>query len=341
MPLLLLNEDELRQTLNLSEAVSVIETAFVASGQGLIIIPGSFTLLLPKSQGQVTVKSTILQESPYYVIKIDNYFKNNAEKSLPAASELTTVFDAVTGFPAAILLDNGYLTKVRSAVVGALATEYLANKQSKVVAVLGAGAQAYVQLKALLAIKPVEQLIVWGASPHNVDSYARRLVEDHDVNITIAASVEAAVSQADIIITTSGSQQPAVRAEWLKPGTHITAVGCSNTEKSDLHTDVLQKADVIVVDSLEYCTSIGEVSHAIASGAITTADVQGDLSSLIQGNISGRTRPDQITLADLTGLDWQDAVIATLAMDKAQFLGLGQQLDPGLEQTQLGQRLNS
>jgi len=339
MSFLLLNEDELRQTINISEAIAVVEAALVASAQGRINIPGSFSLPIPAVDGNVTVKGTYLHNTPYYVIKIGNHFSHNRAKNLPSTSGLITVFDAVTGFPAAILLDNGYLANVRAGVMGALATEYLANKDASKVAVIGASQQAFMQLKALLAVRSIGHVSVWGQIPHETDTYARRVVDDYDVNIEIAPSVEAAVVNADIIIATCAGTgpQPLVQADWLKPGAHLTAIsGSGNTPK--LHPDALQKADIIVVDSLEQSATRGEVSHGLANGTITSGHIHSELSSLVLGNIPGRTRPDQITLADLTGLDWQDAIIATLALDKALFLGLGQRMEPGLEQTKFGQR---
>lgn len=341
MSLLLLNEDELRQLINLPEAVVAIEAAFVAAGEGRITIPGNFTLTLPDVRGTVDVKGTYLQEAPYCVIKIGNKFLDNPSINLPAHSGLITVFDAATGFPVAVLLDNGYLANVRCGIVGALGTQRLANRPFTKVAVIGVGRQAFSQIKALLTIEPVDQVTVWGQTPIEVDAFARRVVEDHNVNITVAASIEAAVTHADVIITATNSQQPIIYAEWLKPGAHITATGSNSPHRQELHPDVLQRAATIIVDNYAQCTRIGEIRHGLASGAITAADIRGELSSLIAGKIPGRQNPEEITLMDLTGLDWQDATVATLAMEKALFLGLGQRLEPGLEQTQVGQRVDN
>jgi ornithine cyclodeaminase len=158
------------------------------------------------------------------------------------------------------------------------------------------------------------------------------MVEDHDLDIQIAASTKEAVQHADLIITTTDSDRPFVKAEWLKPGTHITAVGSNNPSQQQLELDVLQRADVIVVDNFEQCAVGGEIHHGLQVGLITKANVQGELGSLIVGKIPGRTDPRQITLADLTGLDSQDAVVATLAMEKAIFYGLGQRIEVGLGQ---------
>lgn len=332
MPLLLLNEDELRQTLTISQVIEAVEDAFAASAESRMNVPGNFTLTLPEVQGEVDVKGAHLQETPYYVVKVASIFKNNPAVNLPPKSGLLAVFDAATGFPAAIMVDNGYLSNIRASAAGALAAKYLANENINHVAVLGTGSQAYMQLKSLMAVRQFSEVWVWDRSPLNADNYARRLVEDHDLNIQIASSVEEAVQQADIIITATASEQPLLRAKWLKSGAHITAVGSNTPTKQELHLDVLTRADVIIVDNFERCAISGEIHHGLESGTLSRQDIQGELSHLIVNKISGRTHPDQITLADLTGLDSQDAMVATLALEKALFYGLGQRIEVGLGQ---------
>ncbi len=339
MPLLLLNEDELRQTITIPEAIDAVEAAFAASAEGRMNIPGNFTLNLPDVNGDVDVKGTYLREAPYYVIRVGSNFHDNPTINLPAKSGLITVFDAATGFPAAIMIDNGYLTDIRAGAAGALAAEYLANKEIEHVTVIGSGSQAYVQLKSLMSIRNVASASVWAHSPLDADNYARRLVEDHDINIQIASSIESAVRKADIIITATSGEHPLIEAEWLKPGVHINAVGNNNPTKQELHTNILERIDVIIVDSLEQCVTSGEVHHGLKSEAIHRDDIQGELGSLISGKITGRTDVNQVTLADLTGLDSQDAVVATLAMEKALFLGLGQRVEVGILQQGIDSRV--
>lgn len=327
MSLLILNEDELRQIVTIADAIKSVEAAFIASVEGRIQVPGDFTLNLPEVKGEVQVKGAYLTEAPYYVIKINNNFQENPGINLPVRSGVTAVFDAATGFPAAILMDNGYLSSIRAAAAGALAAEYLANRHLQHVAVIGAGDQAYMQLKSLMQVRQIGPISVWAASPMQADTYARKMVEDHDLDITIAPSIEQAVQSADLIISATNSQHPLIRSAWLKPGVHLTAVGNRNRPKHELYLDVLQRADVIITDSQEATT--GEIHYALKVGAITRDHVQGTLGQLIAGQISGRTGPTQITLADLTGLDTQDTVVATLALDKALFLDLGQRVADG------------
>ncbi len=330
MPLLLLNEDELRQTITISEAIDVVEAAFAAAAEGRMNIPGTFNLKLPEVNGEVRVKGAYLQETPYFVIRVGSTFKDNPTINLPSKSGSIAIFDAATGFPAAMMIDNGYITNIRSGAAGALAAEYLANKEIDRIAIIGSGSQAYIQLKSLMRVRTFSTVSVWARSPLDADNYARRMVEDHDVYIEIAQSVEQAVNNADIVITATASEHPLIEADWLKPGAHITAVGSNTSTKQELHTDVLTKADVIVVDNFEQCATMGEIHHGLFQGVLHKKNIQGELGMLIANKIPGRTQLNQITVADLTGVDTQDAVVATLAMEKALFMDLGQRVEIGI-----------
>ena len=151
MSLLLLNEDELRQIVTIAEAIAGVKTAFIASAEGRMHVPGAFTLKLPEVKGEVQVKGTYLNEAPYYVVKVNSEFQDNPSINLPVGSGFTAVFDAATGIAAAIMIDNGYISTIRSGAAGALAAQYLANPHLQNVAVLGSGDQAYMHLKAQTA----------------------------------------------------------------------------------------------------------------------------------------------------------------------------------------------
>lgn len=330
MSLLILNEDELRQTVTLPEAIAAVEAAFVALAENRMHKPGQFTLDMPEVKSKVEVEGSYLSQTPYYVIRVNSRFHQDHQLALSAHNGLTLVFDANTGQPIALMIDNGYISQLRAGAAGALAARYLANPTLNRVAVIGSGRQAYIQLKALMTDRPIGLVSVWGRSPLHVDSYARRMVEDHDLNIEISPSAEAAVRSADLIITATSSRQPLLKAGWLKPGVHINAVGSNHPHKQELAVDVLQQAQVIIADKLDQCMAAGEIHHALTAGVIAPQQVQGELGALIRGKIPGRTHPDQITVADLTGVEIQDTVIATLAMEKALFLGLGQRVESPL-----------
>lgn len=326
MPLLLFDEDELRQAINIKDAINAVRQAFSDLAQGKVNNPAAFYLGLPAMRGSSHVKASYLEDAPYYVVKIANTFLDNPNINLSSRNEVTTLFDAATGFPAAIMVDQGYLTQMRSGATGALAAQYLARETIEKVAIIGTGAQAYIHLKMLASVRRIPRVSVWGPTMINADTYARRLVEEHDLYIEIAASAEEAIREADLIITATPTQTPLIQAEWLKAGVHITAVGSNEPTKQELAIDVLKRADVIIADNLHRCATVGEIHHGLAAGVLSLADIQGELGDLVVGKIKGRTSPDQITVVDLTGRSVQDAAIATLALEKAIFLGLGHRL---------------
>lgn len=337
MPLLLLNEDELRQTITISEGVEAIKQALTASAEGHMNMPGNFSLHLPKVAGQVNIEGTYFSKSPYYVIKVDSHFKENPKISLPTENGVLLVFDATTGLPAAIMIDNGYLTNLKIGAAGALAASCLANRSIGKVAVIGASKQAFIQLKSLTVVRAMEEVWVWDASPLQADNYVRHMVEDHDLNIRLASTPQDAVEQADIVIAAAEGNQQLIKADWLKPGVHITSSALDHYRtKQNLELGVWQSADIIIVDDLEQCIQYGEFYHAQRAGVIHHTEISGELNSLIGGQIPGRSRPDQITIADITGIGSYDTALATLALEKALFLGLGQRLEVGLQPTGLG-----
>ncbi len=144
-----------------------------------------------------------------------------------------------------------------------------------------------------------------------------------------ASTVEAAVREADVVITVTPSREPLVRADWLAEGTHITAVGSDGPDKQELHVEVLARADRVVADRLSQCLRLGEIHHAVAAGVLREEDVAGELGDLVIGRIPGRTSPEQITVADLTGVGVQDAAIAAWALERAAALDLGRSLEGG------------
>jgi ornithine cyclodeaminase len=331
MSLLFLNEDELRQIVTIPEAIACVKTAIEASARGQLNIPGSFALNLPTIKGEVDVTGVYVDQAAHYLVNVSSRFNQNAAANLPRHSGLTVLFNAATGSPAAIMLDNGYLAGLQSAAVGALAADYLACRTPAHVAVIGADSSAaYMHLKALLAVRQVESVAVWAKSPALADSYARTMVEDHNLNITMAASVQAAVHNTDLIIMAAHSQKPLLQAGWLKPGVHINAVESREGPKRDLCSDVLTQAQVIIAGNYSRCARSGELHYGLQGGIITSANVQGELGELVVGQIPGRTDPTQITLADLSTLDSGDTAVASVALEKARFYGLGQPISTQL-----------
>lgn len=312
-------EPEIKRLVSLKEAIRAVEDAFAAYNSGRAVLPGVINLDLPAFQGEVHVKAAYIEGEDYYVIKIASGFYRNPELGLPVGNGLMQVFEARTGQLAAILFDRGYLTELRTAAAGAVAARYLARSSIDKVAVIGSGFQARFQLRALAEVRDFKEVAVWSRQPENV----RRYVEEMSavfpgVVFLKAESAEGAVREADLVITATPSRQPIVRAEWLKPGVHITAMGSDGPEKQELYPEVLARADRLFCDSIAQCRRLGEVHHALEAGLIDEKKITGELGEIILGRKPGRQADHEVTVADLTGLGVQDAAVAGLFLRLAQ-----------------------
>jgi ectoine utilization protein EutC len=332
MPTLILTEDEIRQAISTAEAVDAIEAAFAALAQGRVTLPGVINFDLPAMpssetpQGESHVKGAYIAGSSHFVIKVANSFYHNRALGLPIGSGLMLAFDAATGFLDAILLDNGYLTDLRTGAAGAVATRYLAPATIRQAAFVGAGTQARFQFRAIAAVRHIPSVMVWSRNPANADRLAREIVDDRGCDAYVADTVEEAVRSSDLIITTTPSRQPLVHADWVRPGTTLIAVGSDAPYKQELDASLLARADVVIADCLSQCAELGEIHHALTAGTLTLDDIHGELGDVIVNRIPGRTSDDQVIVCDLTGVGVQDAAIAGLLLERARLIGLGWEL---------------
>jgi ornithine cyclodeaminase len=249
---------------------------------------------------------------PHIAVKIASGFYDNATRGLPSGSGLIAVFDAETGLPSALLLDNGFLTDVRTGAAGAVAADVLARRNIAVVGVVGSGIQARHQVRCLRVVREFRRVVAWSPTRERLRRYCDELrAEGYEVRP--ADSVEEICAIADVVITTTPSRQALVRAEWLRPGMHVTAVGSDSPGKQELEAACLQRADIIGVDRHSQCAAFGELSHATTAGIERLTRVA-ELGDIVAQKAAGRTMDQQITIADLTGVGFQDTAIASAAV---------------------------
>ena len=312
----ILSEAQLRAAISPADAVAVIRRAFVADGRGETTVPPPINLAVPGTRGEFHVKTAHVAGVPHIAVKIASGFYDNPVRGLPTGSGLMALFDAATGMPVALLLDNGYLTDVRTGAAGAVAAECLARHDIRTVGVIGAGVQARHQVTCLHEVRAFERLIAWAPSRTEVDAYCAEMRERLGIDASAAASAEDVVRVADLVVTTTPSTSPLVLASWLRPGLHITAVGSDGPGKQELEAGCLAGADLFVVDRLAQSARLGELQHAIRAGLMAEADVSAELGAIAAGKAPGRTSDEQITIADLTGVGFQDTAIASAAYER-------------------------
>ncbi len=320
----ILTEAELRQLVPLDlVAVECIEGAFRALATQAVAMPPILRLDIPDHRGEVDVKTAYVPGIDGFAIKISPGFFDNPKFGLPSVNGMMVLLSARTGLIEALLLDNGYLTDVRTAAAGAVAARHLARSDAGIATIFGAGVQARLQLQALTLVRPIREARIWAREAAKAHTAASDMSDRLGMTVTAVADPRDAVAGADIIVTTTPSDMPLVMADWLEPGQHLTAMGSDAEHKNEIDPAALLRADRYVADRLSQTRRLGELHHAIAAGLVGPQAEFPELGEIIAGTAAGRARNEDITYCDLTGTGVQDTAIATLARDRARAAGAG------------------
>ena len=319
----ILTEAELRRSVPLDlAAVDCVEDAFRALAGGRVVMPPILSMPIAEANGEVDVKTAYVPGLPSFAIKVSPGFFDNPKIGLPSTSGLMILFSARTGHVEALLLDNGYLTDVRTAAAGAVAARHLARPDAERACILGAGMQARMQLKALALVRPIRSATIWARDFAKADAAAQELAGEIEIAVSPTHDPEEAVSAADVIVTTTPATKPVLCADWLRPGQHVTAMGSDQHGKNEIEPAALARA-VYVADRLSQTRELGELRSAIAAGIVAAEADLTELGAVVAGIAAGRSGSDDITIADLTGTGVQDTAIATFARERAEAAGTG------------------
>lgn len=311
----LINKDELLKYLDFNQIYSETKDGFAKFSSGKTITPPFTVFEIPKSNGSVHFKYGYVAESETFSFKYSGAFYENEKKGISNFLGLFVVFNADTGEVELIIDDKGLLTDYRTGIAGALATKTLARENSETVAVIGTGTQARMQIKSLLKIMPnISNLNVYGRDSSKMLQYSTEMKMQHpSLNVTTFDNPEEAVSNTDIIYTVTYSEKPILKKEWIKEGTHITAVGACGANMQELQEELLARADLLVVDSKEATSTHGELHHALDKGVIDETKAV-ELGTVVANGI--KRKDTDITICDLVGIGFQDAVIGNCVYKK-------------------------
>lgn len=267
-------------------------------------------MIFQQPPGDVHIKYGYIINYDYYVIKIASGFYENAQYNLPSSNGIMLIFCRKTGSTLAILCDEGHLTDLRTAAAGAIVAKHLAPKNISAIGIIGTGTQAKLQLLYLKKALKCRNAIIWGRHEDKLEQF-KNSMEKESFTIKTTQTIEEVTSNCQLIVTTTPASSPLLSSDQILPGTHITAVGADSPNKQELDPYILQKADIIVADSITQCLERGEISHAVKNNIIQKESLY-ELGNIICSKNNGRTSDAQITIADLTGLAVQDIAIATI-----------------------------
>jgi ornithine cyclodeaminase len=271
------------------------------------VVPPVGELVLRDPPGDVHIKYGYISGDDYYVIKIASGFYENHKLELPTGDGLMLVFSQKTGQLEAILIDEAYLTDIRTAVGGAIAAKYLAPSNVERIGIVGTGTQARLQLEYLAPVTSCRDVLTWGRSENKLDTYQQDM-STQGFNIETTTDAGDIMASCNLIVTTTPATEPILTGQ-VQPGTHISAIGSDTHDKQELDAEILRQADLVVADSIVQCLERGEIYQAMKTGAIAESDLV-ELGNIIAGDAPGRESDEQITIADSTGVAVQDIQIS-------------------------------
>ena len=262
-----LNWDEMKPLIAKMDINDAMKNAFIEYSNGNAVIPPVGELIMHQPPGEVHIKYGYIKGGSHYVIKIASGFPQNQKENIKPGQGMMLLFDIQTGIPEAILIDDANLTDIRTAIAGAITSEALSNQDIESFTIIGTGVQARYQAIHVSKLMKIEKVRVWGRDP--VKAYQLR--EDlPDLDVNIEEDIERLIKESRLIITTTSSKEPLIQSDWVKPGTHITAVGSDTPEKCELDPGILSMADLVVADSLEQNLIRGEIHQAVKRSLINT-----------------------------------------------------------------------
>ncbi len=326
MPLWL-NAADVEALLPMEDAIAAVEEAFRQLALGDVVMPQRVGIGLPKCGGNGAAM-------PAYVggaidglgLKVVTAFPGNAGRGLPVIQAALLLLDPHTGQLLAVM-DAAALTALRTGAATGVATRYLTRTDAATVALFGAGVQARAQLAALCAVRPIRRGWVIARRAEAAGAFAAEMSERLGNEVVPAVDVQAAVAQADIVVTATTSPQPLFDGDWLRHGVHVNGVGSHSPGARELDTRTVQRAKVVTDQTAACLAEAGDLIIPLAEGAITEADLQLQLGEVVAGLRPGRTSADEITLFKSVGLAIQDVAVAVQVYRQALATGRGQALE--------------
>jgi ornithine cyclodeaminase/alanine dehydrogenase-like protein (mu-crystallin family) len=302
-----------------------VERAFEAHGRGLALPPG--VLGMPVDGGGFHIKAGLLHlQRSYFAAKCNgNFFGNAARFGMPNIQGIVVLCDAENGYPLAVM-DSIDITIKRTGAATAVAAKHLARPDASVITISGCGNQGRVSLEAISRVRRIHTAYAYDTDPTRAARYAEAMSRDLQIDVRAVTALDRAVASSHVVVTCTPSNRYYLERAWVSPGTFVAGVGADNEHKHELDPQLLASAKV-VVDVLEQCATIGDLHHALESGAMQRADVHAELGEVIAGRRPGRQSSDEIIVFDSTGMALQDVAAAAVVYEAAGARDVGLRVD--------------
>jgi alanine dehydrogenase len=324
---LVLGKSEIAQVFTMKDAIGSVEKAFKELALGSVIMPLRPTIQVKEAKGRFSLMPAYIGGTKALGVKVITAFADNVGKyGLPMILGTVLLHSADTGELLA-LADGTYITAVRTGAAGGASAKYLARKDAEVVGLFGTGVQGHTNLEAVAAVRKIKKAKVVSRSAEHVKAYCSEVGKALGIDVVPAKDAKDAVSGSDIIITTTSSQQPLFKGEWVDEGTHIIGIGSHHGPGIKEIDETTVKRSKVVVDQREACLAeAGDIMDPIKSGVITPDHIYAELGEIIAGKKKGRENDSEITFFKSVGLAIQDVSSIQTIYELAKKKGVGREV---------------
>jgi alanine dehydrogenase len=317
MSVLLLSEDDVRQTLTMDMALEAVE-------DGLRQMAIDEAVNIPRARAQTDHAVEHIMAAAAKRLGVMGYKAYGSSRK--GASFHVGLFDGKTGSLMA-LIQADYLGQVRTGAASGVATEYMGRPDASEVGVFGSGKQARTQLQAICMVRKIRHVQIYSPDEEHRRQFAADMSELCQTEVEPVPRPEMAAEDKDIIITATSSREPVLNGHWIAEGTHINAIGSNFLGKAEIDAVTVRRCESIVVDSKDQARiEAGDLVQPIEDGSIHWSDVH-ELGQVIVGRYTGRAHPQDVTLFKSLGIAIEDIAVASRVYAKAQAAGIGRRID--------------
>jgi alanine dehydrogenase len=319
---LVLTSVDVMEVLDMDLALNAVREAFRAYGEGRVNMPPKAYLTLAQGDFRAMYGEIFLPEGHVCGLKWVNVHPGNPMRGLPTVMAKIVLNDPETGFEWADM-DGTLITNYRTGASGGVAAEVLSRPDAARLGVIGAGEQARTQIAAILQVRRIQEIIICDCARARAQALRDEVATLYPVQVRLAPDSRETTLASDILVTVTPSEEPLVMRDWVRPGTHINAIGADAAGKQELDPEILKVAKV-VVDDWAQASHSGEINVPLSRGDITQEMIYGSLGGVVAGKKPGRQSPEEITVFDSTGLIIQDLSLGFAVLNRAKERGLGE-----------------
>lgn len=330
MKILVLQSDEMKEVLSMSEAIQADKDALALYSAGKVTIPLRVNLDIPEQEGQSLYMPGYAADAKALGVKIVSVYPRNIEKGLTSVPATMVLVDTETGQVCSIM-DGTYLTQLRTGAVAGAGTDLLAKQDASVFTLIGTGGQAETQLEAVLAVRPIKKVYVFDLNVERAECFAEKMSElygeKYQTVIEATPHLEEAIRESDVITSVTTSPVKTFDGKWVKPGAHINGVGSYTPQMAEIDPFVLQIAGKVYCDTTDALVESGDFTQAVEKNLYDAASVTGELGDLLNGKTLGRESDEEITFFKTTGNAVLDIVTAQRIYEAAIKKEIGSSLE--------------